>query len=45
MDFYVMASRAREYLCFLYACDSGERPGILQHFPEPGEGILEWKNA
>lgn len=42
MQFYVLSSRAREHLTFLYSAKAGEQVPILDHFPGPDTGLLEW---
>jgi DNA helicase II / ATP-dependent DNA helicase PcrA len=42
MQMYVLCSRARRHLEFLYSAPDGERPPVLNHFPAPESGILEW---
>ncbi|MGP1308871.1 MAG: hypothetical protein ACTS27_01585 [Phycisphaerales bacterium] len=42
MQMYVLCSRARRHLEFLYSSPDGERPPVLDHFPTPESGVLEW---
>jgi hypothetical protein len=42
MQFYVLSSRARQHLTFLYSAKTGEQVPILDHFPSRDTGILEW---
>jgi len=45
MQFYVLASRARQHLVFLYSAINGEEIPILNQLPNPESGILEWVNG
>lgn len=42
MQFYVLSSRARQHLTFLYSAKAGEQVPILDHFPGRDTGLLEW---
>jgi len=42
MQMYVLCSRARRHLEFLYSAADGDRPPVLDHFPTPESGVLEW---
>ena len=42
MQFYVLSSRARQHLAFMYSAKVGERVPILDHFPGRDAGLLEW---
>lgn len=42
MQFYVLSSRARQHLTFLYSASAGEQVPILNHFPSRDKGLLEW---
>lgn len=42
MQFYVLSSRARQHLTFLYSARAGEQVPILDHFPGRDTGLLEW---
>lgn len=42
MQFYVLSSRARQNLTFMYSATAGDKPPILEHFPDETSGILEW---
>jgi len=44
MQFYVLSSRARKYLTFMYSATEGEKVPILEHFPDRRSGLLEWIN-
>lgn len=42
MQFYVLSSRARQHLTFLYSAANGVTVPILEHFPDRRSGLLEW---
>lgn len=42
MQFYVLSSRARQHLTFMYSAKVGEPVPILDHFPGRNTGLLEW---
>jgi len=42
MQFYVLSSRARQHLTFLYSARAGEQVPLLEQFPGRSTGILEW---
>jgi superfamily I DNA/RNA helicase len=42
MQFYVLSSRARQHLAFMYSTAVGEKVPILEHFPDRQSGVLEW---
>lgn len=42
MQFYVLSSRARQHLTFLYSAAAGEKVPIIEHFPDRRSGLLEW---
>ena len=42
MQFYVLSSRARQHLTFLYSAKAGEQVPILDHFPSRDTVLLEW---
>jgi superfamily I DNA/RNA helicase len=44
MQFYVLSSRARRNLTFLYEAKTGEQVPILEHFPSRDSDILEWRD-
>lgn len=45
MQFYVLASRARQHLMFLYSAEDGEEIPILDQLPNPETDLLEWVNG
>lgn len=45
MQLYVLSSRARGHLTYMYSAVVGEQLPILEHFPLHGSGILEWHNG
>lgn len=45
MQFYVLSSRARQHLTFLYSADTGDKVPILEYFPGRQSGLLEWIDA
>lgn len=45
MQMYVLCSRARRHLELLYSSPDGERPPVLDHFPTPESGVLEWTDG
>lgn len=42
MQFYVLSSRARRHLTFLYSAAKAEAVPILEHFPDRRSELLEW---
>ncbi len=42
MQFYVLSSRARQHLTFMYSAKAGEQVPILDQFPSRDTGLLEW---
>ncbi|MCZ7558540.1 MAG: hypothetical protein M5R41_19300 [Bacteroidia bacterium] len=45
MQFYVLTSRARQFLFFQYTSKNGDQIPILDHFPRPDSDIMEWING
>jgi superfamily I DNA/RNA helicase len=42
MQFYVLSSRARQHLTYLYSARAGDQVPILDQFPGRNTGLLEW---
>jgi superfamily I DNA/RNA helicase len=42
MQFYVLSSRARQHLSYVYSAAQGESVPILDYFPGRQSGLLEW---
>jgi superfamily I DNA/RNA helicase len=42
MQFYVLSSRARQQLTFMYSAAGGETVPVLEYFPDRNSGLLEW---
>ena len=45
MNLYVLSSRARHHLTYLYSAAAGEQVPILDQFPSPQSGLLERTNV
>lgn len=44
MNMYVMSSRARKHLFYLYSSSNGVEPPILQYFPQRSSNLMEYSH-